>query len=173
MIKPFAKHLSRRLGSRPRPAALAPVLLTALAFGMAACSSASHSTTNQHGPVVITTRDTSYGRVLTTGSGTALYSFSLDVRSSTSNCPRGPCTDLWPPLVDNGKVVASDGVQRSLIGSIHRPGGTVQVTYAGWPLYTFTTFSGPGQVGGQHISQFGGYWYLMHASGHRVLAPAP
>jgi predicted lipoprotein with Yx(FWY)xxD motif len=50
---------------------------------------------------------------------------------------KGACAEAWPPLRTAGKPEAMKGVKAAMPGTIEREDGTTQVTYAGWPLYTF------------------------------------
>ncbi|MDA8265713.1 MAG: hypothetical protein M0T79_10295, partial [Actinomycetota bacterium] len=43
-------------------------------------------------------------------------------------------------------------------------GAKWQVTYNGWPVYTFIKDSHPGQAYGGGIHAFGGVWYAVRAS---------
>jgi predicted lipoprotein with Yx(FWY)xxD motif len=63
-----------------------------------------------------------------------------------------------------GRPVAGDGVTARL-GTIERPGGVLQVTYGGHPLYTYVGDGAPGQVNGNNIDLNGGLWHEMTASG--------
>ncbi len=68
----------------------------------------------------------------------------LPTFSTTST---GPASSEWPAVTTTGPPVAGPGVQRALLGVVYRPGVGLQVTYAGHPLYLFsspTTFSGEG-----------------------------
>jgi len=67
--------------------------------------------------------------VLTNTSGLTLYWFAPDT-SATSKCT-GSCTAYWPPVSGNPK--AGPGVTGKL-GTIKRPGGSLQATYDGHPL---------------------------------------
>jgi predicted lipoprotein with Yx(FWY)xxD motif len=60
------------------------------------------------------------------------------------------------------------GVQPSLLGTVKDANGSLEVTYNGWPLYTFTGDSGPDTVKGEGITGFGGTWYVLNASGNPV-----
>jgi len=91
--------------------------------------------------------------VLTDGRGFTLYWFALDT-PRTSRC-EGSCAGLWPPLT--GRPVAGAGVTGTL-GTIVRPGGSLQVTYDGHPLYTYAGDSSPGQTNGNGLDVKGGYW---------------
>jgi predicted lipoprotein with Yx(FWY)xxD motif len=57
------------------------------------------------------------------------------------------------------------GLDPSLIGSITRDDGTVQITYNGWPLYTYTQDVSPGDTNGQGKSD---QWYLISPSGDAI-----
>ncbi|MGH7697990.1 MAG: hypothetical protein ACRENV_04855, partial [Candidatus Dormibacteria bacterium] len=44
------------------------------------------------------------------------------------------------------------------------------VTYGGWPLYTYSGDSAPGQSKGEGLKSFGGTWWAVGASGLPVKA---
>jgi predicted lipoprotein with Yx(FWY)xxD motif len=104
------------------------------------------------------------GRVLADGQGFTLYAYMPDHRGR-SQCS-GLCAQQWPPLVlpaGVGRPKAGTGVAASLLGTVRRPGGTLQVTYGGWPLYLWQGDHEPGQATGQADDM--GLWYLLSASG--------
>jgi predicted lipoprotein with Yx(FWY)xxD motif len=92
--------------------------------------------------------------VLTTASGLTLYWFAPDT-TATSKCT-GSCTAYWPPV--NGDPKAEPGITGKL-GTIKRPGGGLQATYDGHPLYTYIGDSGRGQARGNNLDLNGGLWY--------------
>jgi predicted lipoprotein with Yx(FWY)xxD motif len=98
--------------------------------------------------------------VLTNASGLTLYWFAPDT-PTTSRCT-GSCAAYWPPVT--GSPRAGPGVTGTL-GTIKRPGGAVQVTYNGHPLYTYIGDSGPGQARGNNLNLNGGLWYEVRVSG--------
>ena len=51
------------------------------------------------------------------------------------------------------------------LGTVERPDGTTQVTYAGHPLYEFTGDNNPGDASGNGTSAFGGTWSALKGSG--------
>ena len=64
----------------------------------------------------------------------------------------GQCASAWPPLLLPSGVSAPTGNGLSgKLGTITRPDGNVQVTFNGFPLYTYSGDSGPGQSNGQRI----------------------
>ena len=99
-------------------------------------------------------------RVLTNSAGFILYWFVPDT-STTSKCT-GTCATYWPPVP--GPLVAGPGVTGTL-GTITRPGGMVQATYDGHPLYLYVADTAPGQTKGNGIVASGGLWHEMTVSG--------
>ncbi len=53
-------------------------------------------------------------------------------------------------------------------GASKRKDGRRQVTYNGWPLYTFVKDTAPGNTAGQDVEGFGGEWYLVTPEGEHV-----
>ena len=98
--------------------------------------------------------------VLTNTNGLTLYWFAPDT-SATSKCT-GSCTAYWPPVSGNPK--AGPGITGKL-GTIKRPGGGLQATYDGHPLYTYIGDNGPGQAQGNNLNLNGGLWYELRVSG--------
>jgi predicted lipoprotein with Yx(FWY)xxD motif len=97
--------------------------------------------------------------ILTSANGRTLYWFVPD-SPSASRCT-GSCAAYWPPVI--GTPTAGPGVTTSKLGTIKRPGGTTQATYAGHPLYTYIGDEAPGQAHGNKIDLNGGYWYEVRA----------
>lgn len=107
-----------------------------------------------------------FGSVLVDGSGRPLYAFTSDTQNGTSStCTDPTCTANWQPLTSQGSPVAGTGLNSSLLGTITREDGTMQVTYNGWPLYTYTGDTTPGTANGQAV---GGKWFLVTATGDMV-----
>ena len=109
--------------------------------------------------VTLKTADIGGVTVLTNGRGLTLYWFAPDT-AAASRCT-GSCVEYWPPLT--GDPRAGPGVTGQL-GVIKRPGGGLQVTYDGHPLYTYVGDSGPGQANGNKLDLNGGLWYEVRAS---------
>jgi predicted lipoprotein with Yx(FWY)xxD motif len=81
------------------------------------------------------------------------------------------CTKVWPDTeLPKGatSAAAGSGIQTSLLGTVKNSAGDLYVTYHGWPLYTYTGDSGPGQANGEGITAFGGTWYALSTSGNPV-----
>lgn len=116
---------------------------------------------------IVSTRDTSVGRILVDAQGRAMYVFAKDP-ASTSTCDNG-CASYWPPVPVAGVPHASGAASATSLGVITRPGGARQLSYAGHPLYYFVGDSKPGQVSGQALDQFGAKWFALNATGAAVV----
>jgi predicted lipoprotein with Yx(FWY)xxD motif len=110
--------------------------------------------------VTLKTADIGGVTVLTNARGLTLYWFAPDT-PTTSRCT-GSCAAYWPPVF--GTPQAGPGVTGTL-GTIKRPGGSLQATYDGHPLYTYIGDGGPGQASGNKLDLNGGYWYEVRVSG--------
>jgi predicted lipoprotein with Yx(FWY)xxD motif len=107
-----------------------------------------------------------YGRILFDGRGFALYSFTRDPRGR-STCASA-CAKKWPPYIVGARPAAGVGAKASLLGAIRRSDGSLQVTYAGRPLYYYVNDKKPGQILCQGVSLFGGLWLVVRPNGHPV-----
>jgi predicted lipoprotein with Yx(FWY)xxD motif len=103
------------------------------------------------------------GTVIVNSDGLTLYDFHKD-KGGTSSC-YGACAGAWPPLLTEGNPQAQGAAQRSMLGTTKRKDGTLQVTYNGWPLYTYVADQASGEANGNDISQFGAQWYALLPDG--------
>jgi predicted lipoprotein with Yx(FWY)xxD motif len=119
-------------------------------------------------PTTVTTHQTKRGNVLAAVNGHALYMFSSD-KTGKSNCS-GSCTNTFLPLLSQVRPVAARGttINSKLLGTIRRTTRTLQVTYDGHPLYTFSRDRAAGQIGGEGANEFGGHWYVVNPAGNAV-----
>jgi predicted lipoprotein with Yx(FWY)xxD motif len=108
------------------------------------------------------------GQVLVDSKGLTLYYFQKDQQGSGKSKCSGACASAWPPLTTGGEAKAMSGVQASMLGTIKRSDGTTQVTYAGWPLYTFVEDKKPGEDNGTDSKAFGASWYPLHPNGEKA-----
>src|SRR6266480_4401005 len=111
---------------------------------------------------------TRLGRVLVDSNGRTVYLFLAD-SGSTSNCNSAACVQAWPPVLTKGSPQAGSGVNAALLGTTTRRDGKTEVTYAGHPLYYFISDKKAGDVTGQGINAFGGPWYVVSASGTKIV----
>jgi predicted lipoprotein with Yx(FWY)xxD motif len=119
------------------------------------------------GAVVVSLGNTQkLGMVLVDSKGMTLYDFHKD-KGTTSSC-YGPCAAAWPPMLTEGEPTVGNGASASKLGTTERKDGTMQVTYAGHPLYRFDADQSPGDINGQGLTEFGGLWSLLKPSGARV-----
>lgn len=100
------------------------------------------------------------GTALVGPDGRTLYAFTGD--SGGQIACVGGCLDSWPPFITDGQPRAGDGVDASLLGTIEREDGSVQVTYAGSPLYFSADDAAPGDTKGQ---AFNDAWFAVSADG--------
>jgi predicted lipoprotein with Yx(FWY)xxD motif len=106
------------------------------------------------------------GMILVDSNGMTLYDFHKD-KGTTSSC-YGPCAEGWPPMLTEGEPTVGNGAMASKLGTTERKDGTMQVTYAGHPLYTFVADKKPGEANGNDISAFGGQWYALKGNGEEA-----
>jgi predicted lipoprotein with Yx(FWY)xxD motif len=104
-----------------------------------------------------------YGEVLADSAGFSLYVLSTESKG-TLHCTSASCVAGWPPLLvaKNAEITVGSGV-KGKVSHVTR-GSKWQVTYNGWPVYTFVGDSGPGKSNGEDVVAFGGTWYLAHAA---------
>jgi predicted lipoprotein with Yx(FWY)xxD motif len=108
------------------------------------------------------------GQVLVDPKGMTLYYFQKDQKGSGKSKCEGACASAWPPLTTSAAAKGIGGVKASMLGTIERPDGTTQVTYAGWPLYTFVEDKKPGEDNGTDSKAFGASWYPLHPNGQKA-----
>ena len=162
-------------------------LLAAVAVGIAGCGDGSSETTDgvstpvtapateaeqveDPGPkkgawgVVFGAEGEDLGIILYDLSGHTLYAFSKD-RGTTSVC-YGACAKAWPPALTEGRARADGEAIPSKVGTTKRKDGTVQLTYAGHPLYTHAR-ERQAETKGHGAHAFGGEWYALRPSGEK------
>jgi predicted lipoprotein with Yx(FWY)xxD motif len=169
-------------------AALTALALIA-ALAIAGCGGGSDSSSSSSGPYGETSSETTkaasnepssaatativsattvpkVGKVIVDSKGFTLYDFHKD-KGTQSSC-YGACAQAWPPLTTEGKPQVGEGAMASKLGTTKRKDGTVQVTYAGHPLYTFVEDRKPGEANGNDTSAFGAQWYALFPSGEEA-----
>lgn len=133
--------------------------MTAVGAARTSPSARTHHTTAR--VVVDSAKRGKLGVVLETSKGFTLYHYSPDTSKRVA-CTGG-CAAAWPPLtLPKGatRATAGPGVTQKLLGTVKRPGGALQVTYRGYPLYRYSGDSKSGQTNGQGI---GGVWHVVTA----------
>lgn len=147
------------------------LLAVAALAGCGSSKSSSTSTTmgtggESTGASVNVAKDPTLGSILVDAQGRTLYLFQKDT-GGKSSCS-GSCAKVWPPDVAAGKPTAGGGASASMLGTVKRSDGTMQITYAGHPLYTYTADTSPGQVNGNGVNSSGGIWNAVQPSGAKA-----
>jgi predicted lipoprotein with Yx(FWY)xxD motif len=106
------------------------------------------------------------GAILVDSKGFTVYDFHKD-KGTVSSC-YGGCAGVWPPVLTEGAPTAGEGASAAKLGTTKRKDGTVQVTYAGHPLYTYAVDKKPGEANGNDIDSFGAEWYALQGSGEEA-----
>ena len=150
----------RAAGSMVVAAVGAVSVLVLVLFGVALVSAAGAPAAVAGAGVTLKTAEVGGATVLTNAAGLTLYWFAPDTPAE-SKCT-GSCAVYWPPVT--GRPGAGPGVTGKL-GTIFRPGGAVQATYDGHPLYTYVGDGGPRQARGNNLDLSGGLWYEVRVSG--------
>ncbi|HEY2071945.1 MAG TPA: hypothetical protein VGG88_00060 [Gaiellaceae bacterium] len=135
------------------------------AGGAMAATSAMHSSAAS----VKVVDNAKFGKVLVAANGRTLYRYTVDSKGVNRCTSNAACAKYWPRLLikAGAKPVAGTGLQASLLSTIKAKGGMLQVTYAGFPLYTFAGDSKAGQVNGQGFEKT---WYVVNTKGALVKA---
>lgn len=138
------------LSARPLIVALITVLVVVLALPLAA-QDEFDSTLN----VASTDLIPAY---LVNSDGMTLYTFKNDA-PGVSNCVDG-CLNNWPPLtVDSADdITVADGIPGDVDVIEREDTGALQVTYNGWPLYSWVLDQNPGDMTGEN---FRGVWSIV------------
>ncbi|MGC8472092.1 MAG: COG4315 family predicted lipoprotein [Acidimicrobiales bacterium] len=148
--------------------AVSGLVLAACSGGITASSFSVTPTTTRG--VTVSSERSPAGRILATPSGRTLYDFTPDTPTSSA-CTTRLCVKLWPPLITTTTTPAvGKGLDDSLVGTIRRPDGQLQVTYGGHPLYTWIGDTIPGMITGQALLNVGGYWYVIAPTGRQITA---
>jgi len=143
-----------------RPLSVFVVTMALATGGVAAVATAGTSIAT-----VLSTRNSALGEILVSAGGRTLYHTSSEKRDRIE-CT-GACAVKWPPLLisAHAKPIAGPGVTASRLGTVKRPDGRLQVTYAGLPLYLFSGDTKAREINGQGA---GGIWHAVTPSGAAV-----
>jgi predicted lipoprotein with Yx(FWY)xxD motif len=143
---------------------LALVLVAGVAAAAFAALGAARNDSTEAKQATLTLRKSQYGPILFDGRGRALYLFTSDRRGKPPTC-YGDCARAWPVYyAPKGGLKAGAGVKASLLKTVKRRDGRLQVTYNGWPLYYYVDEKA-GEVKCHNIRTHGGLWLVVKASG--------
>ena len=140
---------------------LALSVIAALGAGAAmAATTALHSSA----PTVKTAVNAKFGTVLVSSTGKTLYRFTVDSKGVNRCTSNATCNKYWPPLLvkATAKPIAGGDASASLLGTIKATHGMRQVTYAGFPLYSFAGDTKAGQTSGQGFQK---QWFVVNTNG--------
>lgn len=118
---------------------------------------------------MVKARSGNLGRYLVDAHGRTVYLFEKD-RGGKSACT-GVCAKVWTPLTTPGKPATGAGVSAGKLSTTLRPGGVMQIVYAGHPLYYYNDDHRPGQIEGEGSKAFGAEWYIVSPAGSKVEKP--
>jgi predicted lipoprotein with Yx(FWY)xxD motif len=104
--------------------------------------------------------DSSLGSILVDAEGNTLYGFMVDTEG-VSAC-YDACEENWPPLLADGDVTVGEGLDQSLVTTVPRTDGSMQVKYGDWPLYRFAGDAATGDANGQGVNDV---WFVVGADG--------
>jgi len=105
------------------------------------------------------------GKILVNSQGMTLYLYTKDT-PNTSNC-YDKCATNWPPLLVTGTPTGGVDIDAAKLGTTKRTDGSTQVTYNGWPLYTYIADKSAGDTTGQNV---GSVWFVVSPAGYQVSA---
>ncbi|WP_262063715.1 hypothetical protein [Streptomyces sp. STR69] len=104
------------------------------------------------------------GTVVTDSKGYVLYRFDADSVHPTKVTCYGTCAVVWPAATVKGSVTVK-GIDKSLVSTVKRSGGTSQLTLAGWPLYRYAKDDKPKEAYGQGVD---GTWWAVTPTGAKA-----
>jgi predicted lipoprotein with Yx(FWY)xxD motif len=150
------------------PALAASLLLAACGSSSSSNRTSSAANTQPAAPtssssssaVVVKSASSSLGTILVDSQGMTLYHLSGE-QGGKFICTSTTCLGVWHPLIAPSNGAPSGEV--GSLGTVKRPEGTLQVTYKGTPLYTFTGDQQAGETKGQGIKDVG-TWSVITTS---------
>jgi predicted lipoprotein with Yx(FWY)xxD motif len=115
---------------------------------------------------------TTLGSYLVDKTGHTIYFFSSDANGQSS-CT-GSCETTFPILRDSNLTAAQlgTGLNQSDFASIRTSEGKTQLTYKGWPLYTYSPQGTPEASGMTTGDGVGGLWFVAKPDYTIMLANA-
>jgi predicted lipoprotein with Yx(FWY)xxD motif len=132
-------------------------------YGSPGTSSAGNG---QSGVAMVKTASSKVGTILVDANGRTLYLFEKD-QPNQSACA-GACASGWPIDHTSAAPKAGGQVKASLLGTIKRSDGSMQVTYNQHPLYYYAGDTAGGQLNGQGLNAFGAGWDVLSPSGSKI-----
>jgi predicted lipoprotein with Yx(FWY)xxD motif len=123
-----------------------------------------------NGPATLIKRQIpNMGSVVTDAGGHVLYRFDKDTSKPPMTTCAGDCAKVWPPVLTLGIPVVQ-GIDPTLVDTVVRPDGTMQVTLNGWPMYSYLGDPKPLAWKGQGVA---GTWWAFAPDGRKNLTCVP
>ena len=150
-----------------------PLVLVLVALMASSCAGAATAVSKPKptpvAPVLSSSANPTLGQILVDAKGFTLYFFVPE--QGTKIVCTGDCVTMWRPLMATGTTPpVSTGPLPGVIATVDRPDGGRQVTYDGWPLYTYTMDTSPGETQGSGAA---GEWFVALAAGESTPTPTP
>src|ERR1700733_9272840 len=117
---------------------------------------------NPPGTTVLIVQKSNLGYVLAEANGLVVYTYANDKKGGAPTCT-GSCASLWPAVTGNPKALSADTLPGTL-GTVSTADGAKQITYNGYPLYTYRGAK-PLTTSGNGI---GGVWHVIKLSASDV-----
>ena len=105
------------------------------------------------------------GTYITDSAGNSLYMLESDADGTAC---LGDCLATWPPVLVTDvqpSVHLGSNLDATLLGTIERADGTMQLTYNGRPLYRYAADTGANRIAGHGLQDQWGHWYLVGPTG--------
>ena len=110
------------------------------------------------GTTVLIVEHTNLGWVMSKADGLVVYTYAKDSKNGAPTCT-GSCASVWAPVTGVPKAGPADTFPGSF-GLVTGAGGKKQITYNGYPLYTYVG-AAPLSTKGNGI---GGVWHVIKLS---------
>ena len=121
---------------------------------------AAQTSSSSSNALLVKSASSALGTILVDSQGMTLYHLSGE-QNGKFICTSTACLGVWHPLIAPSSGTPSG--EAGALGTVKRPDGTVQVTYKGEPLYTFTGDQQSGETKGQGIKDVG-IWSVVTTS---------
>jgi len=144
------------------------ILLSVFVITMNSCKKDNTGTPATQANDINLASNATLGKYLTNKQGQALYMFANDA-DGTSTCTGG-CQNLWPAFTGDISTATVDAtLSKTDFGNIINAAGKKQITYKGWPLYTYSPLvtdsygntsnvaEGPGSTKGDALNNL---WFI-------------
>jgi predicted lipoprotein with Yx(FWY)xxD motif len=131
--------------------------------GYGGSAAAPASGTARHAVGKISVGSTSAGKVLVDAKGMTLYAFASDSRGHSA-CT-GSCLQYWPAAPGSDAKSGATAAVTAHLGTIKRSDGSSQLAVNGYPVYTYSGDTKPGQDNGQGLNLSGGLWWVVSPNG--------